>query len=293
VVPFGLYPQYVWSADPRPTDGYLIAGATAVIVLTLGTLWLWRRTRAPAVVWGAYVLTLAPVLSLIRFDRQQFVNDHHSYLATLGVAALLAGLWRHWYGSDSKQALAAAAVGLALLAGLTLRQVRYWRDSRTLWSYSVEGRPLSIIARNNLGRALAAEGDAAGAIEQFRAAVELQPDYAHARYNLGGLLMQQGALSQAEEHFRAAIAREPRFAAALSDLGNCLLRQGRAEEAVEQYRQATTADPSFVTAHFNLALAYQLLGRNAEAIESYRRVTDLDPQDQRAWKGLRDLQQVE
>ena len=250
VLPVGLYPQYVWSLDPQPSDGLSIGAAALFVGLCGGAAWAWRRGwKAPAAALAVYVVTLLPVLSLVRLDRQQIVSDHHSYLASIAVAALVAAGWKVW--PDRR----AAGVVLAVLAVLTVRQIGFWGDSETLWRRTAEAHPLSIAAHNNLGRALAEQGRAAEAIEQFEAAIELKPDYAHARYNLGNLQMQQGDLEEAETQLRAALDAEPRLAQAWSDLGNCVLRQGRVDEAIEAYERALEIAPGFEDARHNLSVA--------------------------------------
>jgi tetratricopeptide (TPR) repeat protein len=266
VLPAGLYPQYVWSLDPQPGDMLWIAAAVLLALVAGTAIWAWRRGwRAPATALAVYVVTLLPVLSLLRLDRQQVVSDHHSYLPGVALAGLVAAGWSLWRDRNASAAQWGAIAVLTVLAGLTVRQIGFWSDSVTLWTRTVEAYPLSITAHNDLGRAFAEQGRAPEAIEQFQAAVDLQPNYAHAQYNLGNLLMQQGQLSAAETHLRAALEREPRMAQGWSDLGNCVLRQGRAREAIEAYERALEIAPTFEDARYNLGVARQVLEQQTGA----------------------------
>lgn len=284
LVPVGLHPQYVYSLDPQITDWRIVAAAVFVAGVTGLAVWQWKARPWIAAVWGAYVVTLLPVLSLLRLDRQQVVSDHHTYLATLGGAALLAGVWH-----EKAVNRFVLPVMLSALAVLTLVQIPRWKDSKTLWTRTVEGQPLSIVAHNNLGRAMLAAGDAAGAMQHFARAVELDPRYAQAQYNLGSLQMQQGSLTAAEASFRAAVAREPRLAQAQNSLANCLLRQHRPAEAVPHYEAAIEAAPDYADAHYNFGVALEYLGRAAEAAEHYGRAAQLDPANGDAVAGMRRL----
>ena len=69
-------------------------------------------------------------------------------------------------------------------------------------------------AYNNLGNALGRQGDKASALEQFRAAVRLDPTSAEARGNLGRMLLEQGEPNEAFVHCREAVRIRPDFAAA-------------------------------------------------------------------------------
>jgi tetratricopeptide (TPR) repeat protein len=261
-----------------------------VVGITALALWQWKRRPWIAVIWGAYVVTLLPVLSLLRLDSQQVVADHHTYLATLGVACLVAGTWLLQYEKYEKWVLLRATVTLAVLTGLTLGQIPRWKDSTTLWSRTVEGQPLSIVAHNNLGRAVLAEGDVVGAMQHFERAVELDPQYAQAQYNLGSLQMRQGSLAAAEVSLRAAVEREPRLAQAQNALGNCLLRQQRVQEAVPHYEAALESAPDYADAHYNFGVALEYLGRSLEAVYHYRLAVQLDPTNTDALEGVRRLQ---
>jgi hypothetical protein len=179
LAPISLFPQYVYSLEPQITDLRIVGAAVFVLSITALAIWQWRTRPWIAAIWGAYVVTLLPVLSLLRLDRQQVVADHHTYLATLGAACLVAGTWLLLFEKHGKLILLSAAVVLTVLSGLTVCQIRHWSDSKTLWSRTVEGQPLSIVAHNNLGRAVLAGGDAAAAVQHFELAVELDPQYAH------------------------------------------------------------------------------------------------------------------
>ena len=287
LLPFGLSAQYVYSSDPQPFDPPLLAAALFVIAVTAVVLVLRRRWPAGLAVWACYVVTLLPVLSLLRLDRQQYVADHNSYLATLGLAVLGGALFYHFFLSSRPQWVILCALAATLvLCERTVRQVNVWENSVSLWTHTLETNPLSIVAHSNLGRALAEQGQPDEALEHFRRAVEIRPDYVHARYNLGNLLMQQGRLTEAEQHLRQVVAQQPGLARAHSDLGNCLLRLGKAAEAEQQYLEALEIDPSFADAHYNLAMALHRQGRLEEAGERYQQAIDLDPANADAHNNL-------
>ena len=284
--PFGLYAEYVYSADPQPGDWPLVLGAAVTLGITAAAVALRNRFPALLTAWGVYVIALLPTLSVFRLDRQQPFNDHHSYLAALACAAIAGGLWAGWESRNSQAARAAGGFALIALAGLTVRQIGFWSDSQTLWARTAVAQPESIIAHNNLGRALAAAGDSAGAMASFQRAIEIEPEYAQANYNLGLLLTQQGRHAEAEAAYERALVREPRNGRILTDLGNSLLRRRKIEAAVARYEEAIEVSPELADAHFNLGLALELLGRAGEARRRFRRVTELDPSNQEAWRRL-------
>ncbi len=278
VLPFSLASQYAYSSSPQAFDTPLVVGSVVAVVVTIAAFLLRKKWPALTAAWACYVITLLPVLSILRFDPQQYVADHHSYLATLPFAMLAAGGFLILLEQRrAALATACAAVATLVLCERTLAQTRVWENSVTLWTHTLNMSPLSSLAHNNLGRALADEGRTDEAMEHLRRAVGIRPDYAHAHYNLGQLLMQQGELQEAESHFRRAIEKEPRYAAAQAGLGNCLVRQNREAEAESHYQVALEVSPDFADAHYNFALALHRQGKLSEAARHYQLATQLDP----------------
>jgi len=54
------------------------------------------------------------------------------------------------------------------------------------------------------------------AVQAYRLATEIRPDFVEAWFNLGNLLRDAGALEQAEQAFRTAVRHRPRLAAGAS-----------------------------------------------------------------------------
>jgi tetratricopeptide (TPR) repeat protein len=84
-----------------------------------------------------------------------------------------------------------------------------------------------------------------------------------------------GALAQ----FQAAIQRNPQDAESLSNLGQVLVRMKRAEEAIPYFQRALAIVPDRWSYQFNLARALGLLGRMSDSIAAYRRAQQLFPDD--------------
>lgn len=74
---------------------------------------------------------------------------------------------------------------------------------------AANAEPRNPEARNLLGSALVASGRNTEAIEQFRLALKLRPDYENARLNLGRALLRAGKLDEAIEDCRQVIAVFP------------------------------------------------------------------------------------
>ena len=81
--------------------------------------------------------------------------------------------------------------------------------------------------------------------------------------------MQQGRHSEAIDHYKAAIAIFPQFADAYSNMGNTFKEMGRHQEAIQCYHSAITINPQFADAYSNLASLHKDVGNTSEAIQYF------------------------
>ncbi len=268
-----------------PLEWPFLLSATAVVTITVLLVTVRRRWPAGLTAWVCYVAILAPTLGIIPFG-VQMVADRYSYVACLGWSFLTgAGLLTWWEARRQGRVGTAAwmvsagltAVAVAGCGVITWHQVQIWRDSRTLWTYTLSVEPRAAIAHVSLGLVLEREGNVAGAMEHFRQATQIRPHDATVHTNLGRTLSRQGRFSEAIEHLRAAVRLGPSFADAHLTLGGALVAQGRVAEAIERFRDAARIRPDSATIQYNLGVALAELGRLDEAIEHFRTAVRLQP----------------
>ena len=82
-------------------------------------------------------------------------------------------------------------------------------------------------AHNNLAIALKSAGRLDEAATSFAMALEVKPDYAEAAYNFAILHEARGANDEAERTYRLALDAKPDWVEALGNLGNLLRKSGR------------------------------------------------------------------
>jgi len=286
-----IYPHWrIDSGDPRSWAPLAAAGT-----LTAG-LWLMRgRLRGACAGWLFFVGSLFPAMGIVSVFPflYSYVADHFQYLASLGVFAVAACgayslvgrmpvLGRVW-------ARAACALLVAGLAFLSRLQSATYRDSETLYTATLERNPACWMAENNLGAELAERGRAGEALEHYRRALAIRPDYPEAHNNLGNLLSgKPGSEPEARRQFEEALRLRPEFAEAHTNLANLLSRLPGGElEAVSHYERALELRPADPTAHYDLAnLLSRLPGRDAEAAREYRASLGLRPDSAEAHNNL-------
>ena len=116
-------------------------------------------------------------------------------------------------------------------------------------------------AHNNLGNVLRDQGCIDAAIEKYRIAIDLNPEYVGALNNLGNALRFKGLFKEAVHVLGQAININPASAASFCHLGNCFKAQLQLTAAAEHYQKAINLKPDLVEAHFNAAVVHLLSGR--------------------------------
>jgi Flp pilus assembly protein TadD len=151
---------------------------------------------------------------------------------------------------------------------------------------ALERDPNHAAAHNNLGTVLAAVDRDDDAIREYREALRVEPDFADAHYNFANSLRSAGRLDEAITHYRDALKSEPHFASARNNLGQVLGSQGKLDAAIVEFREAVRIDPGSAEAHNNLGAGLGLLGRFDEAIAHLREALRLEPEHAGARENL-------
>ncbi|MDC1447350.1 tetratricopeptide repeat protein, partial [Candidatus Thioglobus sp.] len=130
---------------------------------------------------------------------------------------------------------------------------------------------------NIRGACFAGLGQKDAAVESYKQAVLLKPDYAKAHYNLGGALQEISQLDDAVKSYESAIALEPDNAEAHNNLGNVLRELEQLDAAINSYEKAIVINPNYVEAHYSLGLTFQDLGQLENTVNSYKKVVAIKP----------------
>jgi tetratricopeptide (TPR) repeat protein len=146
------------------------------------------------------------------------------------------------------------------------------------------------ISEHNLAAALQESGRVDDAIEHYKRALRIRPEYAPAVNNLGTALMAKDDIESAITAFRESFRLQPNspqardlLAAAQYDLGTALLSQGDYKRAEQWLREVISLKPNDAEAHNNLGIALASMNRLPEAMEEWRRALAIKP-------GLEDAQ---
>src|SRR5256886_2778512 len=218
VAPVNLSPLYELPPAVNPWAPPFLLSYGLVLAITVLVLALRRRVPGLPAAWVTYIVVLLPVLGSVQ-SGSQIAADRYTYLAGLGWAILAgAGLLSCWHAT--RFLIPGCAVCLLVGLGvLTWNQAQIWHDSEKLWSHAAAIDPGSPVGQYSLGLALARQRKLTEAIEHFKTALRIKPDYADAHINWGLALAQQGKLAEAIDHYQQTLHFNPDSADAHIKLG--------------------------------------------------------------------------
>ena len=273
LAPMYLHPGY-WPIGTVLLAGALLAGST-VLVLSLG------RTRPYLPVgWLWFLGTLAPVIGLVQVGAQAMA-DRYTYIPSVGVLLMLvwgahdlAGRWR----GPTRGLLVGGAVALvAVCVPLTVRQIGYWHDTKSLFQRELAVHPDDYVSREAVADALLEEGSTEEAIQQYRAVLQQRPDHAAARINLTVALAKLGRQDEANAQVQQMVGTHPGSAEAHNALATAFVGRGQFDLAAREAGEALRLDPKLTSARDNMGVALTGLGRLEEAVQQFQEAFKLAP----------------
>jgi tetratricopeptide (TPR) repeat protein len=277
----------VWPADlavfyPLPQHIALPDVAAAALVLVLISAAVWQaRKRSPCLLvgWLWFLGALVPVIGLVQVG-DQAMADRYTYFPLIGIfiaVAFLADDCARRFGFLKMPFAIAAVFILAACLFLTERQLRFWRDSESLFTHALAAADDNALARLNLGAALEEKNESARALAELQKALQLDPRRHEIYNNIGRLLAGEGRPQEALPYCRDAVRLDPQSALSHTGLGIVLRELGRFDEAAEEFSESERLDANYAPPHFEMGLALLEQGRDAEALTEFREALRLEP----------------
>ncbi len=318
------YAMYVWKTFwptrlaayyPHPGDTLALwqVGLAALFIFGVSVLvWKWRSSHSYLVTgWLWYLITLVPVIGVMQVGNQAMA-DRYAYVPLIGIFVMLV-----WGAADIADGIhlgvpwrvAAAAIIMASLFFLTLRQIRYWRSDYDLWSHTVQVTEDNLIAEEFLSKALVLQGRDEEALPGLEKAAEFSPDDPMRHVHLAGTLANIGRYQDAIGEYQKAIQTvsgiriHPKWkdkamqSVQVHAYESMAIAYGELRDfsmARESYGQALKMDPQHIPevikqmadyadgspsgpSYFTLAILLQEAGQTSEAHAAYEKAVELDP----------------
>lgn len=252
--PQNLIPFYLHPEGRLPL--WRITLATAVLIFISAVAFIRRRKNPYLIVgWLWYLIMLVPVIGLIQVGLQGRA-DRYTYLPQIGLYLALAWVVRDLTTGWRRREIVlipAATLVISTLSILSWRQTAHWRDTESLWSYTLSVTPNSDIAHTGLAGILFVQGKVDEAIEHYRRAIEMRPGNSGAQHGLASILAQQRKVDEAIEHWKIALEILPDDIEASNALALMYFHRGDYADAIAQWKNTLRYEPEDGDAANNLA----------------------------------------
>lgn len=258
-----------------------------VFIIFLGVIaYSFTKSRRAFFGFSLFVISLLPTLTPLGIT--WVVAERYVYLGSIGiflVVSLLLKRLSEIKGLKIPVNILFVLIIFALMARTIARNVD-WRNEDNLWLATAKTSPSSPNTHNNLGDVYGRRGDAQKAIEEFRKAIEIKPNYADAYHNLANTYQEMGRAEEAIENYKKAIEFNPRLWQSYQNLGALYFQKGQMEQAEEYFKKVVEVNSADSNSYANLGFLYLVWGKKKEARGNFEEALRIEPANQRAREGL-------
>jgi protein O-mannosyl-transferase len=280
-----IWPSRLAVFYPHPENSlawWKVILAALLLVGISAIVWRFREKQYLLFGWLWFLGTMVPMIGIVQSGRQGMAG-RFMYIPMLGLfvaVVWLVGDWTSRFQLHRGMAAACFVLLVSPYAYLTRKQISYWHDSFTLFSYTLQVTSNNGIAENNMGAALMERGQPDLALAHFESAVRLIPDLAFAHYNLGVLLQRQNLMEQAAREYRQAIALSsaPAEAAqAHNNLGILYLTSKNYNAALPELNAAIALNPNEQNSYIGRGMIERESWNYPAAIADFARAAEISP----------------
>ena len=151
------------------------------------------------------------------------------------------------------------------------------KESLSAVNLMIQDHPNEPILFNISGACFSSIGPIDSAIQAFKTAISLKPEYSEAHYNLGVVFQKNSQNDDAYNCYEKAIKINHAYPQAHNNLGMIDLKRRKLDAAVKCFEWAIAYSPNYVEAHNNLGAAFQELMLFEKAKEQYEKALLINP----------------
>jgi tetratricopeptide (TPR) repeat protein len=154
-----------------------------------------------------------------------------------------------------KRKQSSAEVQALFDAGLQLAQQEKYAEAIEQFKKALEKDPEQANIMGNMADCYSKMDKNNEALELYQKAIAIKPDDAALYTNMGVILSKLGKNTESQEAFKKAASLNPASSAQnFYNMGATLVNSGKSAEAAESFKQAIAADPNFAEAYYQLGL---------------------------------------
>tara|TARA_B100000780_G_scaffold24316_1_gene15477 strand:+ start:673 stop:2637 length:1965 start_codon:yes stop_codon:yes gene_type:complete len=141
----------------------------------------------------------------------------------------------------------------------------------------LESFPKSPVLYNIVGASNAGLMQFDAAVDSYKQALKIKPDYAEVYNNMGIVLKDKGDLEIALDSYKQALRIKPYYAEVYNNMGIALKDKGDLEAAIDSFNQALKIKPDYAEAYYNTGITLKDKGDLEAAIDSFNQALKIKP----------------
>ncbi len=161
-----------------------------------------------------------------------------------------------------------------------------FEKGRELLENLVTDDPENHLALNTLGKVLVILKEPEPAIEYFRKAVDVRPDFVEAIVNIAGVFYKAGDFADARTQYQRVVEYEPKNADGHFGLANVYRKTEHFKDAIREYNDALEINPKDAQAYINLGLCHYKDQNYHDAVYNYKMSLELGGDNRKAFMNL-------
>ncbi len=282
LVPYRLLPLYPY---PESLTVWHYLSMPLALGLAYYLFVAYKKAKTELVFGALFFLVNIMFLLQILGAGQGYLADRFTYVAYWGLFFLSAFYFNSFM--EKKPAwrsylLSLGGLYILILAFITYKQGRYWKNSDTLWSRVIEyydNTPLPFNNRANYYRDLK---NYDLALKDYDKAISLKAG--HGTYNSRAkLYFIRNEDEKALHDYNKAIELAPNRAEYYVNRGAALAKLGRVEQALADFNRGLQLDPTWKVGYLNRSIMYNQMGRYEEALRDINKYLEFSPKEPDLW----------
>ena len=276
--PMGFYYGYAYITPKTFNDilPWLFLG----IFVSLGLISLYSILKEQYAIAFGLILYLAGIFQVlgIYMPIPGSMGDRFLFIPSLGFSLLVAYPCYLAFHSKWQKIATYLLIGILFYFGfLTMQRNTQWKNHLTLMRHDIAYLDKSAQAHNLLALNLMkysfekkyqnkAQSMREEALQHFKRAVEIYPDFMNAWYDLGRVYLMFNNLDQAYPCFNKVRSLDSTFVSSTVNMAMISFNQGKVNEAENLYKEAIRIDPGTMESYSGLGYVYFKGGKLDESI---------------------------
>lgn len=279
--PIELSPLYLLGNTHFLSIKYIL---NFIIFISIFVMLVCYRKKLPGVgyLFLIYLIIISPVLGFAQ-SGPQMLADRYTYIALMPfsfalswmVLKIILAVFNQNYKKlifYSGGLLLISFLVFSVLVGITIKQIKIWKNEETLWSHAIKVDPENILAINNRADYKSRKGMYEASIEDYSKALSLNDSDAYALNGRAASKIYLGNLDGALSDLNTALDILPTYVDAILNRGVVYNNQGEIELAKNDFEKVVELEPGNQKGNLYLGIACFLQGEFNKAIELFTKV---------------------